>query len=415
VASSAAEPPTTTPGRGALSAATPAAQAFDPAAATRTYLARLSPEEKSRSDSYFEGGYWLSLWNFLLGAAISLLLLQTGWSARMRSIAERLTRFGPLQTAIYWGEYLLLTTLLTFPMAMYQGFVREHRYGLATQMFLAWLGDRGKGLLLHLFLGGIAVVVLYAVVRRLPRTWWIWGAVVALGFVMVTALIGPVFIQPLFNRYTRLTDEVIRDPILRLARANGIHADDVYQVDASRQSTRISANVSGFLGTERITLNDNLLKRASLPEIEAVMGHEMGHYVLNHIYKGLVFAFILITVGFAVLRWGFERALRRWGTRWGVRSIGDVAGLPLVVLIVSIYGFVIRPIQNTWTRTAEFEADVFGLNAARQPDGMAEVSLKLGEYRKLDPGPIEEWIFYDHPSGRVRIHTAMRWKAENLP
>jgi len=224
----------------ALAGAALLAGASEPAAATRAYLARLSPEERARSDAYFEGGYWIQL------------------------------------------------SLVLFPLLL---------------------------------------VVLYGVFRRAPRTWWLWGAGVALFFLLVVLLLASVYIDPLFNTYEPLADERVREPILSMARSSGIDVDDVYEFDASRQTTRISANVSGFLGTMRIRLNDNLLNRTSLPEIEAVMGHEVGHYV---------------------------------------------------------------------------------------PDGFAEVALKLGEYRKLDPGAVEEWIFFDHPSGRARIRMAMDWKAENL-
>jgi STE24 endopeptidase len=154
----------------------------------------------------------------------------------------------------------------------------------------------------------------------------------------------------------------------------------------------------------RISLNDNLLKRCTLPEIETTMGHEMGHYVLNHIYKGLVMYGVVIVIAFAFLNWGISFALSRWGESWGVRDIGDVAVLPLAVIVLSIYFFLTTPINNTITRTMEFEADMYGLNAARQPDGEANVDLLLGEYRKMDPGPIErvcvlrspEWAHPDH-------------------
>jgi STE24 endopeptidase len=233
-------------------------------------------------------------------------------------------------------------------------------------------------------------------------------------FAVIAMGVSPVFIEPLFNTYTPLKDESIRGPILRLARANGIPAADVFVVDASKQTTRVSANVAGFLGTQRIALNDNLLKRCSLAEIESVMGHEMGHYVLNHVYKGIVEFGVLIVIGFAFLRWSFDRVSARWGSRWGIAGIADVAGLPLIALLLSVFFFAMTPVTNTMIRTQEAEADIFGLNAARQPDAEAEVDLMLGEYRKLKPGPLEEVLFFDHPSGYRRILMAMRWKAENL-
>jgi STE24 endopeptidase len=164
----------------------------------------------------------------------------------------------------------------------------------------------------------------------------------------------------------------------------------------------------------RITLNDNLLRRGSPEEIQAVMGHEMGHYVLNHIYKDIIFLSIVIVLAFAYLYLGLGWALQHWGEKWRIRGVGDTAVLPLVMLLFAIFGFVITPVMNTWTRTQEYEADMYGLNTSRQPDGFAQAAIHLGEYRKMNPGPIEEWIFFDHPSGRNRIYAAMRWKAENL-
>jgi len=395
----------------------PEAQAsphFDATVATNAYLAQIPADKTARSDAYFEGGYWMILWDFLYGVVVALLLLNLRWSARMRDLAERVTRFKPVHTFVYWLQYLVLTTILVFPLTVYEEYFREHKYGLATQTFGPWMGDQMKGLGVNLVLGGLLAMLLFGVVRRLQRTWWIWGAVVTTLFLIFVSLIAPVFIFPIFNKVTRLDDPKIVDPILSMARANGIPAKNVYEIDASRQTTRMSANVSGFANTMRITLNDNLLRRASPEEIQAVMGHEMGHYVLNHIYKGIMFSLIVTVLAFACLRWALDWTLQRWGEKWQIRGVGDTAVLPLVVLLVSIFSFVTTPVMNTFTRTQEYEADMYGLNTSRQPDGFAQAAIHLGEYRKMSPGPIEEWIFFDHPSGRNRIYAAMRWKAENL-
>jgi STE24 endopeptidase len=395
-------------------AAAQASDHFSVEAATDAYMAQIPAAARSRSDAYFEGGYWLILWDFLYGAVILLLVLNLGWSAGMRNLAERITRFKPLQTFLYWVELTLVTTVLGFPLAVYEGYLREHQYGLATQTFGPWMIDQGKGLLVSLVLGGILAVVLFGVVRRLPKTWWMWGALVTIVFMVFVVMIVPVFIVPIFNKVTRLDDPKVTQPILRMAHANGIPANDVYEIDASKQTTRMSANVSGFGKTMRITLNDNLLRRGSPEEIQSVMGHEMGHYVLNHIPKDIVFFTIVVVVGFAFLRWSLAWSLARWGDKWQIRGVGDTAILPLVFLIGSIFFFVLTPILNTHTRTSEQEADMYGLNASRQPDGFAQAAIHLGEYRKMKPGAIEEWVFFDHPSGYNRIYNAMRWKAENL-
>lgn len=395
-------------------AAAQASSYFDINAATNAWLATVPAASKAKSDAYFEGGYWLILWDFLYTAAVMVLLLETRWSARMRAAAERISRRRPVQSFLYWIEFLVATSVLTFPLTIYESFFREHKYGLSNQNFGSWFRDQLIGLAIALLLGGIAFVIVMAIVRRLPNTWHWWGAAFGVAFFAFTAMIAPVFLFPLFNKYTRLPDSSLKREILSLARANGIPATDVYQVNASRQSNRVSANVSGFLGTERITLNDNLLNRCSPQAILSVMGHEMGHYVMHHILNAMLFALITLVILFGILRWGLDRGLRWRGERWQVRGVGDVAVLPLAVLIAVTVGFISTPAGNSFTRMQEYEADIFGLNAARQPDGEAEVDLLLGEYRKLSPGPMEEAIFFDHPSGRTRIHAAMRWKAENL-
>jgi STE24 endopeptidase len=387
---------------------------FSPEAATNAYLAQIPADARARSDAYFEGGYWMILWDLLYGAAVLVLLLNLRWSAAMRNLAERVTRLKPLQTLVYWVQYLVATTLLGFPLSVYEDYFREHKYGLATQTFGPWMGDQLKALAVTLVLGAILAILLFGIVRRLAHTWWIWGAVVTLCFMIFSVLITPVYIIPIFNKITRLDDPSVTRSILSMARANGIPARDVFEIDASRQTTRMSANVSGFGSTMRITLNDNLLRRGSPEEIQAVMGHEMGHYVLHHIYKDILFYGVVIVISFALLQRLLNWSLQRWGEKWQVRGVGDTAVLPLVVLLVSIFGFISTPILNTQTRTSEGEADMYGLNASRQPDGFAQAAIHLGEYRKMNPGPLEELIFFDHPSGRNRIYAAMRWKAENL-
>jgi len=390
-----------------------AAQPLDVKAAVDTYLAKMPAAQRARSDAYFEGGYWLILWDFLCTVIVMWLLLRFRWSARMRNLAEHLTRFRPLQTLLYWIQFIVVAAVLTFPLGVYEGYFREHKYSLLNQTFGPWMRDQLVGLLASIVLGAVLIVPLFGLVRRLGKNWWVWGAVLMIVFAAFVSLIAPVYISPLFNKYKKLEDARIKDPILSMARANGIPATDVYEFDASRQSNRVSANVSGFANTQRISLNDNLLKRCTLPEIETTMGHEMGHYVLNHEYKGLVMFGVVIVIGFAFLNWGLNSSLARWGEKWEVRGITDVAVLPLAVIWFSLFFFLVTPVTNSISRTVEFEADMYGLNAARQPDAEANVDMLLGEYRKLDPGPVEEFVFYDHPSGRTRITAAMRWKAEH--
>jgi STE24 endopeptidase len=387
---------------------------FNAEAATDAYMAMMPAAAIARSNAYFEGGYWLILWDFLYASAISLLLLNLRWSARMRDAAVRLTHFQWLHPVLYWLQYMVLTTLLGFPLEFYENYVREHKYGLATQTFGPWMGDEFKAFLVNLVIGVIFFPLLLAIVRKTPRTWWIWGSLATSVCLVIFVAIGPVFLQPIFNTPKKLDDPRITVPILQMAHANGIPTNDVWQIDASRQTTRMSANVSGFGKTMRITLNDNLLRRGSPEEIQAVMGHEMGHYVMNHVPKLLFFLSVMTVCSFAYLYWGLQWALKRWGDRWQIHSVSDPAILPLVSLMVGVLSFVLTPVFNNQVRTQEKEADMFGLNASRQPDGVAQGAIHLGEYRKMHPGPIEEFLFYDHPSGYDRIHSAMVWKGQNL-
>lgn len=419
-AQQAASAATTAPAINAANGIAPATDAWraalprDPEAATQAYLDRLSPQAQARSDAYFEGGNWLQLWNLLLALLIAWLLLRTPPAQAVRRwCARRRRRF--TQVASYAVFYLLATWLLSLPLTIYQNFIREHQYGLATQSFGAWFGEQLTALGVTLVIGTLAILAIYRVIRRWPQNWWVGASVVMVGLLTVAVALGPVFIEPLFNTYKPLADTPLKHDILAMAQANGVPADNVYEFDASRQSTRVSANVSGLFDSASIRLNDNLLRRASAAEVRAVMGHEIGHFTMNHIPKTLLQFGVVIVAAFAFVAWAARHLLRRYGARWKLDSVQDVGSLPLLAALLSLAFFLATPLINTITRTMETEADYFGLNLAREPDGMAEVVLKLIEYRKADPGPIEEIVFFDHPSARTRILNSMRWKALMQP
>ena len=312
-------------------------------------------------------------------------------------------------------QVIALTTALTFPLTMYEGFTREHEFGLSNQAYEQWFNEFLIGSAVGLIMGGIFLTVLYGIIRRAPNTWWIWGAGASAAFFAVAALIAPVFISPLFNDYKPMREGPLKQEILSLARANAIPVTDVFEVDASRQSKRISANVQGFLGTTRISLNDNLLNRSTPAEVRAVMAHEMGHYVLGHVNELIAYASILSLIAFAIAHFGFLALTSVFGGLWGIRGITDPAGFAVLSMLLSVIGLVGTPFTNTMIRSNEAEADIFGLNASREPDGFAEAALLLSEYRKMEPSALEEWFFYDHPSGYARIRMAMTWKAGDVP
>jgi STE24 endopeptidase len=283
-----------------------------------------------------------------------------------------------------------------------------------NQGFGAWLGDEGKVLLISTALQALFFPILYALIRRLGRRWWIAGAALASLFVVVGMVIAPVFLAPLFNTFTPLTDESLRADLLALAHAQGIPAHEVYQVDASRQSEHTNAYVAGLFGTERVVLYDTLLRRFAPREIRAVMGHEMGHYVLGHVWKTVAFIGVLIAAALlAVDR--LARRLLASRPRWGIAGLEEPASLPLILLLVSLCSLAGRPVVNTWSRAQEAEADTFGLNVVRDPVATASAFRKFAliDLDEVHVHPVVETILFTHPSIEHRVEHARAWAREH--
>ena len=400
------------------SAAHAAAQAgsFDVETATRAWLDTLQGPARAKSDAYFEGGYWLILWGTLVSVLIDGLLLRFGLSVRFRNWGERLFKRPAGVTWITVLCYTVAGTILTLPWAIYTGFVREKQYDLMNQSFAGWLLDLTKGFGINLVIMPLLAMAVYAVIRRFPKNWWIMATGVIAAFLAFAMLIGPVFISPLFNKYTELPAGPIRDRIVAMAQAKNIPSEHIYLFDASKQTKRISANVSGIGPTIRISLNDNLLNRSTPQEIAGVMGHEMGHYVLNHVWWSLAFFSALTALAMFLVSRIAPALIARYGARWGgIRDLGDPASLPVLGILIAVFGMLATPLTNTMIRVDESQADAFGLDVAQEPDGFASVAMKLSEYRKIEPGPIEEALFFDHPSGATRVRMSMQWKKDHVP
>ncbi len=386
---------------------------FDVDTATEAWLAVLSPEQRALSDAYFEGGYWLQLWGTLYAIAVMAILLVSGASRRLAGLAGRVSSRPRISVALYGAGFVIAVWLLSLPLTIYTDYFREHQYGLSTQAFGAWFGEQLIGLGVSVVIFAIVIAGVYAGIRRAGSRWWIWATGMAFVFTLLINMLYPVLIAPLFNDFKPLPEGPVRDAVLSLARANEIPTRHVEWFDASRQTTRVSAHVAGVAGLARINLNDNLIEKTSLPEIRAVLAHEMGHYVLNHPVKLTVFLTLVYGIAFALTHRLFDAALARWGARLGLRDRSDPAGLPLGAAILVALLFLFSPLTNTIVRSSEAEADAFGLNAAREPQGFASAAMRLSTYRKLRPGPVEEFVFYDHPSGYDRVRRSMIWLKEN--
>jgi STE24 endopeptidase len=255
----------------------------------------------------------------------------------------------------------------------------------------------------------IFLLPVWAAIRRWPRAWWAIGSAIGVALSIVAIAVAPVFIAPLFNTFTPLKDASLKLRILEMAHREGIPADDVYEVDASRQSRHDNAYVVGLLGTQRIVLYDTLLAGYSPEEVQFVMGHEMGHYVLNHMWKGVAFAALVIVTGFFLLHRLLHRVIGRHAPRLGYASPAAIAAVPLVLLLFSVYAFAIQPIESAVSRHMEHQADVFGLKAIQ--DLPASRGVAVSAFQKMaarnlsdpDPPAIVEWWLYSHPSMGSRI------------
>jgi STE24 endopeptidase len=388
---------------------------FDVGRATDAYIATIPAADRAKSDAYFEGGYWIGLWSTLLTVAVCWLLLRFRVTARIRDFAAARGRGPWLQSLIVAVAFLIAFGLLLLPWDLYTGYFREHQYAMSNYTMGRFMREWAINLVISTAFLGLAVSGIYRLVRRVRDRWVWWATAVTAVLILFVFMVEPVVVEPLFNDYKPLPAGEVRDSILKLAHDTGIPVDDVFWFDASKQTKRISANVSGLGGTARIALNDNLMNGASLPEIRAVMGHEMGHYALHHGFK-LAFGFtVFFGVGYFLINRVFERVRRQRGEQWGIKDLADPAGLPLAFAIFTVFMYLLSPAMNTMTRASEAQADAFGLDAAKEPHGFASVAMRLSTYRKLEPGALEEVIFYDHPSGRARVERAMRWLKDHPP
>ncbi len=387
---------------------------LNPAAATEAYLQRVPAEARSRGDAFTATRYiTLASRVAILMASVALIMF-SGAAASLRDLARRWVPYLWMQDALFALFLFTALFLLNLPIETYAGFVRLRLAGFTQRTYLDWLGEAVLGWAVITAFYVVGVILIMRLIRRRPGSWVGWATLVYLVLSSFYVLISPQYIEPLFNSITPLADGPEKEAILSLARANGVPAHEVFVRDASRQSDLLNAHVSGIGGTAQIVLDDNTIAKTPKAEFELVMAHEIGHYVLAHIPKGIVFDTLVSGLGFVFIGWGAQRLIARHGRRWKVAGLGDTAAMPVFWGLLLLWGFVSLPINNSISREQEAEADNYGINASRQPFGLAEFMIRDADAAKLDPSWLEEWLFYDHPSARQRIFAAMRWRAEHL-
>jgi STE24 endopeptidase len=380
--------------------------AFDPNAATARYIDSLGPAALEKAHQYTIGKEWMLLWALLVAALVTWLIVRSGALDRLDAkLGEKRRNLRALVVAFV---YFVLSAILSLPWTIYEDWWREKSYGRTSQPFTDWLLQLGIAALVSAILGAIFFAGVYWLMRRTGRRWWIWsGAFAAAAFAFVI-LLSPVLIEPLFNHYTPVPPGPVRDAVVEMAGRAGVPPERVFMYNGSRQSNNFTANAGGVGNTARVAISDVAFKNATLDEVRAVTGHEIGHYVLEHTWWGILFYSVAAVILFFIADRTFPWFGRRFGTSAG---LAEPRGLPVLMFMVSLFGLLSLPIFNTFSRMLEARADMYSLQTENRPDALSTALVKTAEYRYPRPNPIEEVIFYDHPSVERRVHTAMEWKA----
>jgi Zn-dependent protease with chaperone function len=343
--------------------------------------------------------------------AVLLLLLLGGVSRRIRDASERVTKRPFVVAMLSIAITIVAIELLEFPLTYYAGFSVPHRFDLTDQSLGAFLGDLLKGLAVNVVIGSVFGALALLVLRKVRR-WWLVLWIVSIPLILLLFVVQPIVLDPIFNKFVPLQNAQLRQKLLTLASRAGIEGGRVYQVDKSKQTKTMNAYVNGIGPTNRIVMWDTLLAKMTDDEVLGVMAHEMGHYVLKHMWKGLAF-YLAISLGILFLtQQAHDRGLRRWGTRWGIRGPGDPASLPWLFLLIGLISFVLSPVLSSYSRSMEHDADIFALELTRDNEALASAFVKLAEDSKRDPRPhpfIEFWR-YTHPSIARRIEFALAYK-----
>jgi STE24 endopeptidase len=384
---------------------------FDPAAATAAYLAQLPPEAHVKAQHYTQGGHWLLLWGFIISVLTAWIIIRTGVLTKVEQGVERKKGRPFLASFVVAVVFSAFSWMLGLPWAVYSNWWRQKQYGLTSQAFGGWLTENLMSTAISLVFTSLFLALLYLLIRRARRLWWLWAGGLTAGFIVFGMLVAPVYIEPLFNKYTPAPPGAVRDEVVAMAKSVGIPSDKIFVYNGSKQSNAYTANVSGLGGSARVAMSDVMFKKgADIAEVRGVVGHEMGHYAHQHsLWITGIFAVLAVAAFFIVDRTfpSFAAALNAKG----VTGIADPAGLPVLTVILAVLSLIGGPITNTLVREVESDADRYSLVNFNEPDGLAKALVKTIEYRAATPSKLEEVLFYDHPAVSVRVRRAMDWKA----
>jgi len=369
------------------------------------------PEPSEQAMRYYRSGNVLWFVEQAWSIAVLVVLLATGLSASLRNAARRVGRNWFFTIVAYFVLFTVVTTIVDLPLSYYTEYVRQHAYGLSNQTFGKWFGDTLKSLAVACVVGALVMWVPYLLLRRSPRRWWLYTAIALVPFIVLANLVAPIWIAPLFNKFEPMQDKALEQKILTLADRAGIEGSRVYQVNKSVDTKTLNAYVAGLFGTKRIVLWDTTLKRMTDRELLFVMGHEMGHYVLHHVWQAIAFSVLVLAASLYVAYRTADAVIARYGSRWGFTSLADVASLPLLLLLMSAFGLVVTPLELAFTRHLEHEADRFGLEITQtnHSAGTAFVKLQQDALANPRPGVLYKIFRESHPPLGERIDFANQY------
>jgi STE24 endopeptidase len=363
------------------------------------------PEPSLKAMQYYRSGMWLWVLNRIWGLLLPGLIAFSGLSARLRNLARRLGKFWFFTIGVYIVLYLALVFLIDLPLSYYQGFVRQHAYGLSNQTVGKWLRDSLIGFSIEAAACFLFLWIPYLLLAKSPKRWWIYTAILMVPFLFLTVFVKPIWIDPLFNTFGPMKKTELERSILSLADRAGIEGSRVFEVDKSVDTKAVNAYVTGFLQTKRIVLWDTLIKKLEEHELLFVMGHEMGHYVLGHVVRSILLSSIVTLAGLFLIdrlgRW----LVNRYHDRLGFADLADIASVPLMIMLLELVFLVLSPLGLAYSRHQEHEADRFALELTRtnHSAGLSFVKLQGENLSNPRPGLFYRIFRSSHPSIGERI------------
>jgi Zn-dependent protease with chaperone function len=379
------------------------------------------PAASERAMNYYNSGNILWIADILWGMLIPALFLFTGFSARIRNWAQKLGKKWFFEVGIYFILFSIITFAIDLPLSYYEEFVRQHAYNLSNQTSAKWLGDSFKSLIVGSVIGFLFLWIPYLLLKKSPRRWWLYVGILTVPFLFLSLLVTPIWIEPLFNDFGPMKDKALDAKVLSLAERAGIEGGRVFEVNKSVDTKKLNAYVTGFMGTKRIVIWDNTIAKMNERELMFVLGHEMGHYVLGHIWKLIFFFSALVLLTLYIADRAASVLIDKFKDRFGFDHLYDIASLPLIILLFNVFGLIaIDPLGNWFSRYIEHQSDQFGLEITRDNHNAATAFVKLQMENLSNPRPGRLYKIWraDHPLLGDRIDFTNEYKpwekGENL-